>query len=323
MDGAMTTRHARSPERTDGAFADASRMVLRHLDEHVPMRLWSVSQVVDDRQVHLTVTDNDLGVEEGDRPSWRESLCRAMWEGGAPRIAPDTAAVPQYRALAPMGTAVRAYVGAPLVLADGSLFGTLYGIHTAPQPNLRDHRALLDLLVGVLTATLHADEQAQSLARQLESTRTAADTDPLTGLLNLRAWQAVVEVEEARHDRVGQHASVGVVDLDDLKVVNDTGGHAAGDERIREAARVLRTTIRAGDHLARVGGDEFVVLCPRTSAEEVDALTVRLQSALAASAVPASLGSGTMDPGTGIREAQRRADQRMYEAKRRGRATAG
>ncbi len=307
-----------TPRQGNGAFDQASHDVLAFLDRHVPLELWSVTRVVGGRQVHLSVVENDLGVAAGDEQPWGRTLCELMWQQDGPQVAPDVTTVPGYRERAAASVLpIGAYMGFPLVLADGTLFGTVLGLHGSPRTDdLRDQRDLLALLGGLLTTTLRADQLAVSLARQLEATRSVADTDPLTGLLNVRAWQAVCSVEEGRHHRLGDEASVIVVDLDDLKGVNDGAGHAAGDQLIRDTARVLRTTIRAGDHVARVGGDEFTVLCPQTSSGEAQVLLARLREAFGAAGVDASLGAGTMGQVTGMQDAQAEADGHMYEAKR-------
>ncbi len=85
-------------------------------------------------------------------------------------------------------------------------------------------------------------------------------TDPLTGVLNRRGWALALDREERRCRRHGLDAVVAVVDLDRLKEVNDTGGHAAGDERIVACAQAIASAIRAEDTVARLGGDEFAVL---------------------------------------------------------------
>ena len=312
-----------TPRQGDGAFDAASRAVIGYLDEQLPLRAWTVSRMVGGRQVFLSVTPNDLGLGVGSGHPWGDSLCQVMWEDDGPRIAPDVAAVAAYRDReVTRSVPVRAYVGIPLVLADGSLFGTVCGLDDRAHPDdLLGHRDLLELLGRLLTETLRADQLAVSLARQLEASRAAADTDPLTGLLNRRAWNAVCAVEQGRHHRLGDHASVVVVDLDDLKGVNDSLGHAAGDELLRTAARVLRTTIRAGDHLARIGGDEFTVLCPQTTQDEAGHLATRLTAALAEAEVAASTGTGTMTQVTGMSDAQDEADRRMYAVKRERRRT--
>lgn len=307
-----------TPRQGNGAFDEASRSVLTYLGRHVPLRLWSVTRVVGERQVHLSVADNDLGVRAGDEQPWETSLCQLMWEQEGPRAVRDVTAVAGYRERATAGPRpVGTYMGFPLVLADGTLFGTVCGVDESAHPTeLEEERQLLNLLGGLLTTTLRADQLAVALARQLEATRTVADTDPLTGLLNLRAWQAVCAVEQGRHHRLGDQASVIVVDLDDLKGVNDTAGHAAGDALIRDAARILRTTARSGDHVARVGGDEFTVLCPQTSPDEAQVLIARIREAFDVVGLAASLGAGTMGQVTGLQDAQAEADRRMYELKR-------
>ncbi len=314
-----------TPRQGDGAFDAASRAVLGFLEDRLPLQAWSVSRMVGGRQVFLTVTPNDLGLAAGSGLAWDDSLCQVMWEDEGPRIAPDVAAVEAYRDRGLVRElSVRSYVGIPLLLADGSLFGTVVGLDDSAQPDdLVRHRDLLELLGRVLTETLRADQLAMTLARQLEATRAAADTDPLTGLLNRRAWAAVCTVEQGRHHRLGDHASVIVVDLDGLKAVNDSAGHAAGDDLLRTTARVLRTTIRSGDHLARIGGDEFVVLCPQTTRDDAVHLADRLTVALAEAQVSASLGAGTMTQTTGMADAQDEADRRMYAVKRFRRAQRG
>jgi diguanylate cyclase len=306
---------------TEPSFEEASRAVLDYLDEHVPLDFWTVSRVVDGRQVYLQVTDNDLGLGVGDGPAWDRSLCQVMWDESAPQVVPDVSAVPVYREReAALDLTVGSYVGIPLVGPDGALFGTVCGIGTrAEPPGLLAHAPLLELLGWLLTSVLRAEQQAVALARQLETTRLHAETDPLTGLLNRRAWREVCLTEEDRHRRLGDHLGVMVVDLDGLKVVNDREGHAAGDELLLLAATVLQQTSRGADHVARLGGDEFAVLCPRTTASQLESKAERFVEACVAVGVAASVGVATMEVGGTLAGTEAAADRAMYEAKRRRR----
>ena len=107
-----------------------------------------------------------------------------------------------------------------------------------------------------------------------------------------------------------------MLDLDELKRVNDTGGHAAGDELIALCAEVLRATSRPGDTLARTGGDEFAVLGVECDALSLRALEARLRMQLRTAGVSAATGAATRRPGEHLIETCKRADTAMYQDKR-------
>ena len=155
------------------------------------------------------------------------------------------------------------------------------------------------------------------LSQQLE---VQATNDSLTGLLNRRGWENCIIREEARTQRHGSKGCIIVLDLDGLKKINDTLGHKAGDDLLQRAARCLRTTLRDVDQVARIGGDEFVILVPECSEETVLAILKRLEVQFSNECVIASWGVAAFDRSTGIEAAQKVADKRMYEMKARHRA---
>ena len=150
-----------------------------------------------------------------------------------------------------------------------------------------------------------------------------ASHDDLTGCMNRAATLRVLEESL----QVVPLLAVAFIDLDDFKRVNDELGHAAGDELLRAAARSLRRVTRGDDQVGRVGGDEFAVICPLVHADiEVADLAERLRQAVnrdvvvGGRAVPlrASVGIALSRPGERDGEAVlRRADEAMYEVKRR------
>jgi diguanylate cyclase (GGDEF)-like protein len=174
-------------------------------------------------------------------------------------------------------------------------------------------------------------DEFKRLNRRLEGARSQAEeqalTDTLTGLRNRRALDiALTAACAAPKDFALMH-----IDLDHFKAVNDTLGHAAGDAVLREVALVLRAETRLGDTVARVGGDEFVILLPQMTdtvvlVQVADRIIARLAQPMqfqdAQCRIGASVGL-TISTGYKMRDADRMiadADQALYAAKRAGRA---
>lgn len=147
--------------------------------------------------------------------------------------------------------------------------------------------------------------------------------DSLTGLGNRRAYEQVITAEVSRALRHKRPLALVMVDADDLKGVNDTHGHAAGDKIIIAIAESIRTTLRISDHAARIGGDEFALVLPETNREAAHIVVTRLVESLAAhepiaGAVPrASMGVAAVPSDAETAEDLKRiADAALYEMKR-------
>ncbi|MCU0307638.1 MAG: sensor domain-containing diguanylate cyclase [Thermoleophilia bacterium] len=305
-------------------FEAASRAVLEHLHERLGFGLWMVTRVAGEDWVVLSAEDHGYGVAAGSVFRWTDSFCSRMVRGEGPRFAPDPGAVPAY-AEAPIARQVPigSYVGVPLTDEHGRLFGTLCAIDPAPaDPRLAAELPLVELLGGLLGGLLARELQLRSAERRAERAEVAALSDPVTGLPNRRAWDALIAREEHRCHRHGHPAAVLSIDLDGLKHVNDAGGHPAGDELIVRAAAALRGSLREGDVCARIGGDEFAVLGIETDAAGAERLAERARAALAGAGVPASVGAAARDPGRGLRAAYGDADRAMYAEKRARRSRA-
>ncbi len=162
------------------------------------------------------------------------------------------------------------------------------------------------------TANERLVAENEALRRRLRDLEVQAMTDPLTGLLNRRAAQDAFARETARAIREDSTLCIALLDLDDFKAYNDTHGHLAGDELLRESAHTWRRAVRRGDHLARIGGDEFAVLLPRCSPPQAQTLMARLA---ATTSVGISWGVTEYRPGEPPDEAWTRADRALYEHK--------
>lgn len=170
-------------------------------------------------------------------------------------------------------------------------------------------------VVGLLIASLRA-----ALTRE----RTLSRVDPLTLLLNTRAFHDEGRRLLALCRRNGRPVTIAYIDVDDFKTVNDRWGHKAGDELLRQVGALLRASVRPSDLSARLGGDEFALLLPELGSSEAAATLERLRALLAdparlPSPVTCSIGVVTfMTAPDDLDEVLRRSDARMYAAKQAG-----
>ncbi|MES3006763.1 MAG: sensor domain-containing diguanylate cyclase [Pseudomonadota bacterium] len=298
-------------------FESAVQTVLHALHERLGFDLWMVTRTEDEDWIVLVAEDHGYSVEAGRVFRWSDSFCSRMVAGKGPQIAPDANCIEAY-VEAPIARQVPigAYIGMPLTRTDGSLFGTMCAIDPSPQPaSITAELPLLQTLSRLLMTILEADLKAVEQARVLERVQKDAVTDTLTGLLNRRGWDQRLEQEEARVRRYGSPACVFSIDLDDLKEVNDGEGHAAGDVLLCKTADVLLAVTRLTDALARVGGDEFMVLAVETDAVAAIRLHERILVALEEAGVRASIGYAMRAPASTLLKAWRDADRQMYAIK--------
>ncbi len=154
-------------------------------------------------------------------------------------------------------------------------------------------------------------------------------SDPLTGIATRFAMLPRLDQERERAGRTGEQSSIGMVDLDHFKKINDTWGHNAGDIVLREVAHYLLKNIRRYDQVCRYGGEEFVILLPSTDPRKAKRVLDRLRRGLKRRridvgngetlSVSASFGISALDPEEPIMASIDHADQAMYQAKQAGR----
>jgi diguanylate cyclase (GGDEF)-like protein len=158
-------------------------------------------------------------------------------------------------------------------------------------------------------------ERAQAFQHAYDGAYLEARQDALTGLANRLAW------EEAASSETARPTSIIVLDVDCLKLANDSRGHGFGDEVLRRVAALVRDTVREQDLVARVGGDEIAILFGGADEARCAEAMTRLRAAFAMAPpldgfpLSAALGSATAGAGMSLAEAQRLADERLYAEK--------
>jgi diguanylate cyclase (GGDEF)-like protein len=204
--------------------------------------------------------------------------------------------------------------------ARGERIGTVVLLRPAADRADAAELKLLRLLADQLAVAL---QNARDYREKIEQ----AIRDPLTGLLNHRAFQERLGSELARARREGYEVALVALDLDHFKPINDRCGHSVGDEALRAFASTISTSLRASDIAGRVGGDEFMVAMHGTSVTEAQEVVARLRSELASITVGPTRETLTISAGIAMypraaeyqADLMRFADGAMYWSKSRGR----
>ncbi len=199
---------------------------------------------------------------------------------------------------------------------------------------LHSHRMLHRLEAMVSERTLELEcalQESESLRQRYQQ---LSITDELTGLHNRRYFFAEAESMLARSVRYRQPFSLLLIDVDHFKRINDTLGHTAGDQVLQQISGVLQEQVRAGDLLARLGGEEFVVALPNTARPGTDLMAMRIQQQMAELQLPGALASTPLTVSIGMTSLPqtipdrhvglldrlyREADLAMYRCKEDGR----
>jgi len=216
--------------------------------------------------------------------------------------------------------------GAVIGIAAGAFDPRVEAVHLGLAAIIMAAGGVLGVRMTRMRHRLRA--QKTELAEALERIRLLATRDPLTGLLNRRAMLEVMSAEASGLRRSGEILTVALIDLDHFKHINDRLGHAMGDRVLETFAEVARRELRGGDVVARWGGEEFLMMLPRTSASQGVHCLQRIREALARHrfgdgespvAPTFSAGLARCRDAADLAAAIERADQAMYRAKTGGR----
>lgn len=299
-------------------FDSACVSTLNYLNNLIDFRLWMITRTDGEDWIVLASLDKLNEVKPGTVFRWKDTLCYRMVNRQCPQMVHDVSLVAEYIE-APINQDIQigAYIGMPIMRPDGSLFGTLCAVDDKPcESFIETYQALLEIFAQFLGTTFELENQLTRELRLRERVEAEAMIDELTEVYNRRGWERLLEKEEQRCLRYGHPAGIIILDLDDLKAINDDKGHYAGDQLLRKTARILRECCRTSDIIARLGGDEFAILTVEISGAQAEKLYGRIHFALADAGVSTSIGWASRFGEQTISETIKYADRMMYEHKK-------
>jgi diguanylate cyclase (GGDEF)-like protein len=188
-----------------------------------------------------------------------------------------------------------------------------------------------DAIQTLLAEVERLREEVRQVTERLEAVKAVADQDGLLPLLNRRAFVREMSRIISFGDRYDMEASLVYFDLDGFKAVNDTHGHAAGDEALRHVAQILVGNVRESDIVGRLGGDEFGLILPKADRDAAETKAQSLADELtdnpcvwneASLQLTVAFGVHTLSKGESPEDAMANADKAMYAAKRKRKAQA-
>jgi diguanylate cyclase (GGDEF)-like protein len=213
--------------------------------------------------------------------------------------------------------------------AGRNRLGEWLGIHPSGLAVLA--RESVDALCTLLDVAWNADARGQQYRREVATLRQAAKRlrdlalqDALTGLANRRAIDERLASEWDRVTRYDRPLAVLIGDLDNLKAVNDKYGHPVGDALLQKAGAIIRSSVRVGDLSGRIGGDEFVILCPETDRDSAALVAEKLDRTMREASIETgaetvglrmSIGWAVASDAESRGDLMRLADEALYRAK--------
>jgi diguanylate cyclase (GGDEF)-like protein len=261
-------------------------------------------------------------------------LLRQVADGSEPIVIPDMESHAVFSRFAGTGKpSVRALAAVPVPTSSSNTRAALCILGAEP---LALTAADIDAFVAAARRAGEALDRELTDAREprnsdakevedVEALQHLAATDPLTGVANRRGGEKHIANEISRARREKRPLSCILVDLDRFKLVNDTYGHQAGDQLLRDVSALLRRTVRAYDILVRWGGDEFLVVLPGVDLETARLLAERIRNAVESldthgiGPVTISAGASSFEKDYDFMATLKVADRRLYQAKAAGR----
>jgi len=291
--------------------------------------LTSIDLAAGKQHVQFALNSGSMTIPEGLTVPWGDTLCKRALDEGTPICSDVPDRWGDSEAARALG--IRTYASSAVRTSSGQLLGTLCAAGTSSVEMGDWAQSTLNMFSTVVAQHIEREILVEKLKAANSELAVHALTDALTGLPNRRAILDELRRMLARSARDGTPVLVGLIDLDDFKQINDTQGHLAGDQFLKEVGKRLGAAVRATDMVGRIGGDEFAVLGPgphegMAPGDAADILRSRLAEATVGRFLlgdaelkyaGASVGVVALPAGDDAEAALRKADAAMYADKRR------
>lgn len=304
-------------------FSQSTKEFLMALTYRFPVAQWIVFRVENNRLQILHIAGKSPINAVGEAFDIQDTVIDSICQQELPLFCADTfntldlEKYPQLRALD-----IQAYASAPLLKNNGDLIGFLFGHSTTPNPEFTaENNQVIAISARMMATFLQTELRTVRETRRLERAETEAMQDELTGIYNRRGWERFLSSEDIRGRRYGATMGIIMADANNLKVVNDQYGHAAGDQMLQDIATILKDTVRTQDIVARIGGDEFAILCLDTTEDALMLLSDRILHAVTQVGHSVSIGASVHEATHSIMQTLQKADELMYIHKRKQKAT--
>ncbi len=281
---------------------------------------WAAISVIEDTEIHFMAIFTELGSPwkvgetiplKGTATEWVATHQKTL-------IEPDLAIENRFSTgKYHLQQSLRCFAFMPLIISN-QVIGALSVASRKPDVYNPRHIKLLEQLASQISMPIEN-------ARLYAKSERMARVDSLTGLLNRRSLDEILPSEVGRHSRYGGVFSLMILDLDSFKALNDSYGHLAGDELLRQIGIIMSNAIRESDRAFRYGGDEFAILLPQTSIEAATKVAERIRQQTYAmmeiGSKPISISLGLASwPADGVvaNDIVAAADVALYQAKRGG-----
>jgi diguanylate cyclase len=298
-------------------FVSIGESVLAYLQQHYPLDLWTISRVNQNDFIVLQFSNDHPQLKLGNTFKLEDTIFWRLPSTPETKIVQDIDKVAYYRE-APISISfnIKGGICTPIYV-NGTLFGSLCGMHSTPlKARYTKSGPDIDAQVAKLISALEHDFAMIEELRKQEQSAAAEHMDALTQVPDWRGWDILLDAEQLRCKTYGNKGIIINVDIADLKVINQTHSRETGDTVLKQTANTLKSLVRAHDIVARVGNDEFAVVCIDHPTLNASTLSAQIKTALKQQHIDCYVGYATSLPQKGLREAWEMAEHMMYKEKK-------